>query len=189
MVGGGVWSHKMQKTKPCQLCVGVGLGGEGVAVCSWCRITSHQQLVKKFPELFLKGRKRKALYWEQMVYFDYMKRTEKASVNSSAMWYPWLSRLQPWRWLSSAMCHRQVYYLPTFRRNVLPRKSRCLLWEPYGTHRYTVWAECRVCTSQEIHYVSATKPNRLMLSGETLAVYCENHTEHTDTLCGQNGEF
>jgi hypothetical protein len=22
--------------------------------------------------------------------------------------------------------------------------SRCLLWEPYGTHRYTVWAECRV---------------------------------------------
>jgi hypothetical protein len=22
--------------------------------------------------------------------------------------------------------------------------SRCLLGEPYGTHRYTVWAECRV---------------------------------------------
>jgi translation initiation factor IF-1 len=27
----------------------------------------------------------------------------------------------------------------------------------------------------------------LMLFGETVAVYCENHTEHTDTLCGQNG--
>jgi predicted transcriptional regulator len=39
-----------------------------------------------------------------------------------------------------------------------------------------------VHTSQETHYVSATKPNRLMLSGETVAVYCENHTEHTDTL-------
>jgi hypothetical protein len=25
-----------------------------------------------------------------------------------------------------------------------------------------------------------------MLFRETVAVYCENHTEHTDTLCGQN---
>jgi hypothetical protein len=46
-----------------------------------------------------------------------------------------------------------------------------------------------VCTSQETHYVSATKLNRLMPFGETVAVYCENHTEHTDTLCGQNVEF
>jgi hypothetical protein len=28
-----------------------------------------------------------------------------------------------------------------------------------------------------------------MLFGETVAVYCENHTEHTDTLRGQNVEF
>jgi hypothetical protein len=28
-----------------------------------------------------------------------------------------------------------------------------------------------------------------MLFGETVAVYCENHTELTDTLCGQNAEF
>jgi hypothetical protein len=28
-----------------------------------------------------------------------------------------------------------------------------------------------------------------MLFGETFAVYFENHTEHTDTLCGQNAEF
>jgi hypothetical protein len=28
-----------------------------------------------------------------------------------------------------------------------------------------------------------------MLFGETAAVYCENRTEHTDTLCGQNAEF
>jgi hypothetical protein len=27
-----------------------------------------------------------------------------------------------------------------------------------------------------------------MLFGETVAVYRENHTEHTDTLCGQNAE-
>jgi hypothetical protein len=28
-----------------------------------------------------------------------------------------------------------------------------------------------------------------MLFGEAVAVYCENRTEHTDTLCGQNAEF
>jgi hypothetical protein len=28
-----------------------------------------------------------------------------------------------------------------------------------------------------------------MLFRETVAVYCENHTEHTDTLRGQNAEF
>jgi hypothetical protein len=44
-------------------------------------------------------------------------------------------------------------------------------------------------TSQETHYVSATKPNRLMLFRETVAVYWENRTEHTDTLCGQNAQF
>jgi translation initiation factor IF-1 len=56
-------------------------------------------------------------------------------------------------------------------------------------------AECRdftnnnsVRTSQETHYVSGTKPNRLILFRETVAVYCENHTEHINTLCGQNAE-
>jgi hypothetical protein len=39
-----------------------------------------------------------------------------------------------------------------------------------------------VRTSQETHYVSATEPNRLMLFKETVAVYFENHTEHTDTV-------
>jgi hypothetical protein len=28
-----------------------------------------------------------------------------------------------------------------------------------------------------------------MLFGETVVVYCENHMEYTDTLCGQNAEF
>jgi hypothetical protein len=28
-----------------------------------------------------------------------------------------------------------------------------------------------------------------MLFGETVAVYCENHMEHTNTLRGQNAEF
>jgi hypothetical protein len=44
-------------------------------------------------------------------------------------------------------------------------------------------------TSQEMHYVFATKPNRLMPFREIIAVYCENRTEHINTLCGQNAEF
>jgi hypothetical protein len=28
-----------------------------------------------------------------------------------------------------------------------------------------------------------------MLFGETVAVYCENRTEHTDIFCGQNAVF
>jgi hypothetical protein len=46
-----------------------------------------------------------------------------------------------------------------------------------------------VRTSQETHCVSATEPNRLMLFRETVAVYFENRTEHTDTFFGQNAEF
>jgi hypothetical protein len=42
--------------------------------------------------------------------------------------------------------------------------------------------KCSVRTSQETHCVSATKNNRFMLFRETVVVYCENHTEHTDTV-------
>jgi hypothetical protein len=45
-----------------------------------------------------------------------------------------------------------------------------------------------VHTSQETHYASATETNRLMQFGEVIAVYCENHMEHINTLCGQNAE-
>jgi hypothetical protein len=44
-------------------------------------------------------------------------------------------------------------------------------------------------TSQETHYVSHAEPNRLMLFRETVAVYRENHTEHTDALCGRNAVY
>jgi hypothetical protein len=43
--------------------------------------------------------------------------------------------------------------------------------------------------SQETHYVSITKPNRLMLFRETVAVYCGNHTEHTITPVGGMQSF
>jgi hypothetical protein len=45
-----------------------------------------------------------------------------------------------------------------------------------------------VRASQETHLFSIPKPNRLMLFGETAAVYCENHMEHIHTLCGKNAE-
>jgi hypothetical protein len=37
--------------------------------------------------------------------------------------------------------------------------------------------------------VTPIKPNRLMLFGETVAVCCENHTEHINKFCEQNAEF
>jgi hypothetical protein len=33
------------------------------------------------------------------------------------------------------------------------------------------------------------KGQRVNAVRETIAVYCENHTEHKDTLCGQNAKF
>jgi L-cysteine desulfidase len=42
---------------------------------------------------------------------------------------------------------------------------------------------------QEIHYISATKTNRLMMFMKTIAVYCENHMKYISTLCGQNAEM
>jgi predicted Zn-dependent protease with MMP-like domain len=64
------------------------------------------------------------------------------------------------------------------RRVISPLKTEFLLNYIYSGR-----------TSQETHYVSATKPNRLMLFREAVAVYCENHTVHTATFCGQNAEF
>jgi hypothetical protein len=44
-------------------------------------------------------------------------------------------------------------------------------------------------TSQETQYVCTTKTYLLILFKETVAVYYENHMEHTNTLCGQNAEL
>jgi hypothetical protein len=61
----------------------------------------------------------------------------------------------------------------TMRCRWLPTPLACFALQIYSVY---------VRTSQETHYVFATEPNRLMLFGETVAVYCENHTEHTDTV-------
>jgi hypothetical protein len=54
---------------------------------------------------------------------------------------------------------------------------------------FIIYNKKSVRTSQETHYVSTTKTNRLMLFKETVTVYCENHTEHINTLCRQNAEI
>jgi hypothetical protein len=59
----------------------------------------------------------------------------------------------------------------------------------YSLMALGVFRTLSVRTSQEAHSVSITTTNRLMLFRETIAVYCENHTEHINTLCGQNVEF
>jgi hypothetical protein len=76
-------------------------------------------------------------------------------------------------------------------RRLLPLAGlrwRCSTPPPHGlTERFTRTSDTNpVRTSQETHYVSTTKTNRLMQFRETVAVHCENHTEHTNTLCGQN---
>jgi hypothetical protein len=37
--------------------------------------------------------------------------------------------------------------------NAVWGNSRCLLWDPYGTQRYSVWAECRVLVHKSLWYV------------------------------------
>jgi hypothetical protein len=46
-----------------------------------------------------------------------------------------------------------------------------------------------VLTSQETNYFSATKTSLLMLFRETVAVYCENHMRHTNTLFERKADF
>jgi hypothetical protein len=47
----------------------------------------------------------------------------------------------------------------------------------------------KIEATQETYYFSTIKSNWFILSRETVAVYCENRTEHIDTLCGQNAVY
>jgi hypothetical protein len=68
-----------------------------------------------------------------------------------------------------------------------------LFRETVAVYVQTIWNtriyKNPIRTSQETHYVFATKLNRLMLFRKTVAVYCENHTEHRDTPCWQTAKF
>jgi hypothetical protein len=74
-----------------------------------------------------------------------------------------------------------------FRRLLLLAGLRCRYSNPppHGVSRNSA-SQClntSVRTSQETYYISATETNRLMLFGETVSVYCENHMLHTNTVC------
>jgi hypothetical protein len=45
-----------------------------------------------------------------------------------------------------------------------------------------------VPSSQKTKRLSITKFSQLMLFGEMITLYYENHKKHTNTLCGQNAE-
>jgi hypothetical protein len=58
-----------------------------------------------------------------------------------------------------------------------------------AAHCFKIIYKNSVRTSQQTHYVSATKTNRLMLLRETIVAYSENRMKHTITLCGHNVQF
>jgi hypothetical protein len=68
------------------------------------------------------------------------------------------------------------------------RESRPVRVQFFDARILSQYIKCKSVPHRK-HYVTTTKPNRLMLFRETVAVYCENHTEHINTLCGQNTEF
>jgi hypothetical protein len=71
--------------------------------------------------------------------------------------------------------------------NVSFKDGLFALWVPtdwLGTFLYIIFMNS-VLTSQETHYVSATKTNRLMPFRETAAVYCESDMKNINTVMGK----
>jgi hypothetical protein len=94
---------------------------------------------------------------------------ERNGLPSLLLVYLWTWRsLRIWRW-----------------RQCFPLKHR---WTSIGIHDFTSLNSPQ-CEPQIQHSVSITNTNRLMLSSrEIISVYCDNHMEHINTLCGQNVE-
>jgi hypothetical protein len=89
-----------------------------------------------------------------------------------------------------------------YESSSLMRGWVCILWTGFAFVKwlYHTYSRClhvefhlnnidSFCTSQETHYVSGRKPNRLMLFREKIFVYCKNHIKHTNALWGKNAEL
>jgi hypothetical protein len=70
-------------------------------------------------------------------------------------------------------------------RNYAEFLPHCITWKMEAS----AFSEMLVTFYQATRRPATTKTNRLMLFREEVAVYCENHMEHTNTLCGENVEF
>jgi translation initiation factor IF-1 len=70
-------------------------------------------------------------------------------------------------------------------QEIAKRRGPTRAVEPFKKKKNNTYTNS-VRTSQGTHSVPITTTNRLMLLNEKIAVYCENHMEHINTLCGQN---
>jgi translation initiation factor IF-1 len=134
------------------------------------------------PSRLIPCRKRVAVYCE-----NHTEHTDTSCGQNAEFWY-----------VNTVLTSQETHYVSAAKTNrlMLFGETVAVYCENHTEHTDTLcgqnaefWYVNTVLTSQETYYVSAAKPNRLMLFGETAAVYCENHTEHTDTLCGHNVEF
>jgi hypothetical protein len=72
--------------------------------------------------------------------------------------------------------NREIQYIPHRKHNTssLQRPTgSCLLWETYGIHKFSAYL-----TGNTIHHLYRDQP---------VAVYCENHTEHTKPVLTSQG--
>jgi hypothetical protein len=60
---------------------------------------------------------------------------------------------------------------------------------PFKTSINLNYIQDPVHTTQSTHLPSVIKTSQLMLHREIIALFSEIHTEHINTLCGQNVEF
>jgi hypothetical protein len=76
------------------------------------------------------------------------------------------------------------------------RATACCMTFLTGEQRVTLKSEIFLCNMKkfvsyliENTFISTTKRNQLILLGEIIAVYCENCTKHTNSLCLWNAEL
>jgi hypothetical protein len=106
--------------------------------------------------------------------FDYSYTLKMEAESSSRMLVP--------------ICHSAWPHFPRVLGKVhLPLNGWHILWP--AKQNVDLTFKNLVPTSQKTHCISITKTNWLMLFREIITVYCENHTEHTNTLCGKNADF
>jgi hypothetical protein len=90
--------------------------------------------------------------------------------------------------LSRCFLARLILRPSRWKRYVPPKRRLTFNGLQGDISQQTVDSNSLVVSRGQTDMTILTKTNRLMLFGETIAVYCENHMEHINTLCGQNAE-